>query len=144
MKKGGLSVEFIVTGLVIIALSVAFIPSCAKRVKQAKEDTVSKNLAAMRSAIALHCIANEGNYPQGNIANVLIDGAYITHIPKTYSGGHHKSSDKIVLFSNVQSNDTGEWVYKADDTNDESGRFQGEVWLNCTHKNYKGEVLNEL
>ena len=143
-KKHMFSVEFIVTALVVIALFVLFVPKCVKTTKQAKENTIVANLSVLRSAIALYYGDNDGNYPKGDVAKALIDGGYISEIPKAYSLGHHPVSNKIVDANDLQSDDSGTWAYKSDDIENDSGRRKGEIWLNCTHVNSKGEVLNEL
>jgi len=143
-KKRIFSVEFIVTALVIIALIIIFIPKFLNTPKQAKECTVAANLSVLRSAIALYYADNDGNYPQGDVAKALVSGGYISKIPKSYSCGYHEASNKIVDSKDLKGDDTGEWAYKSDKVDDSSGRNQGEIWLNCTHKNSKGEVMSEF
>ncbi|MCL2485315.1 MAG: type II secretion system GspH family protein [Endomicrobia bacterium] len=145
-KDDGFSaIEIVIAVAVIILLAIIAVPKMADTLKKSNENATKASLGSLRSAIAMYYGDHEGNYPDANIAEELTkDAKYIASIPAASGSSYHPKSNKIVISGTEISNDTGEWIYKADDTEDENGRVKGQIWINCTHKDSKGNVWNEL
>ncbi|MCL2390116.1 MAG: hypothetical protein FWD54_01175 [Endomicrobia bacterium] len=137
--------EIVIAAAVVVLLAVIAFPKMANTLRKSNENATKASLASLRSAIAMYYGDNEGNYPGTNIAEELTkDAKYIKEIPFASCPPYHAKSNKILIKGTEASNDTGEWIYKADDTEDNSGRVQGQIWINCSHKDSKGNVWSEL
>ena len=137
--------EIVIAIAVVILLAVIAFPKMANTLRKSNENAAKASLASLRNAIAMYYGDHEGNYPGPTIVEELTgDAKYIREIPLASCPSYHSKSNKILIKGTESSNDTGEWIYKADDTEDNSGRVQGQIWINCMHKDSKGNVWSEL
>jgi len=146
MKRNGFSaIEIVIAVAVVVIFALIAVPKLADVLRKSDEGATKGGLGALRSAIAMYYGDHEGNYPSANIVKELTEnGKYIKEIPYVHCPPYH-SKNKIIIISNFNENkDSGYWAYKADDSEDGTGKAKGQIWILCTHKDSKGNVWNEL
>jgi type II secretory pathway pseudopilin PulG len=133
--------------VLIIITAIVFTGAIMKYIailKSANEEAVLQNLIALRYAIALYYNDHEEIYPSADIVKELINGKYITSIPYISIPNHNKTN-KITIYSASDKNlDSGGWIYKADDSSDNTGKSKGDIWVNCSHTDSKGNIWSSL
>jgi type II secretory pathway pseudopilin PulG len=126
-----LVLEILLAVLIIAATLFISIPKFSNILRKSEDIATKKGLASLRSAVSLYYTDNGGKYPDANIEKELVEKGYIQEIPYAYIPGHKKSN--IIYTKNLASNiDVGGWAYKADSIKDSSGKYQGQIWINCT------------
>jgi general secretion pathway protein G len=145
MTQNGFSkISLLIAVAVTVLLASIAVPKMRTILSKANEDATKAGLSSLRSAIAIYYGEHNGAYPDENIVKELVeDGQYIEKIPYVYLD-HHKKSNKILLSNFAENPDSGQWAYKADNTDDLTGRVKGEIWINCAHKDSLGNVWSEL
>jgi len=120
-------------GAAFAACVVVFVatPAFLNAVLNSIEQSTRGNLFAMRSALSNFQGENDGRAPKG--LDALVDGQkYLYAIAKAKLPPHHPDSDKVRPGS--APDDTGGWLYDSD---------IGNVWVNCTHTDRKGQTWAE-
>ncbi|MDR0676189.1 MAG: hypothetical protein LBF97_04010 [Elusimicrobiota bacterium] len=126
-----LVLEILLALLVIATTLFISVPKFSNILRKSEDIATKKGLASLRSAISLYYSDNGGKYPGVNIAKELVENGYIQEIPFVYIPGHKKSN--IIYTDNLANNvDVGGWAYKADSIKDSTGKYQGQIWVNCT------------
>ena len=109
--------------------------------RKSNEGATKGSLGALRSAIAMYYGDHEGNYPSADIVKELTEnGKYINEIPYAYCPPHHGKSNNIITKDFDKNKDKGGWAYKADDEEDGTGKVKGQIWVNCSCTDSKGNV----
>ena len=139
------AIEIVVALAVVVIVAMIAVPKFTSILRKSDEGAAKGSLGALRSAIAMYYGDNEGNYPSEDIVKELTEnGRYIQEIPFAYCPPYHKKSNRICVGDFEKNKDLGGWAYKADDAEDGSGRVKGQIWVNCTHQDSKGNVWSEL
>jgi len=138
IKKNSIVIEILIGLAVILLLTLVLYPKFISIVRKSQEATTRANLTALRTAIAVYYGDNSGNFPGEDIAEILTkDGKYIKLIPEISCPPHH---DKTNLITTAPTGDSGKWAYQ---TKDSETRQQGEIWVDCSHKDSNGIVWSE-
>ncbi len=99
----------------------------------AQQDTV-RNIGMIRSSLSIYYGDHEGVYPD-DLKALTERGKYLSDIPKAKAlSDSHRDSAKITY--GKESDDAGGWLYN----NDPRDPNFGTLWVNCTHKDRKGNV----
>jgi hypothetical protein len=130
INKIGIVSAVVVTGLLFFIT----VHKCFYRLEQSEEIATKKGLLSLRYAISMYYIDNNGRYPDSDIAKELVEKGYIEKIPYVYIP-HHKKSNQIVINLDKNTGSVG-WMYKVDDSVDFNGRTKGQIWINCSYKNW--------
>jgi prepilin-type N-terminal cleavage/methylation domain-containing protein len=144
MKFKGFSlVEIIIAVMIIAIIALVAVPKTLDLVRKSQEGATKGNLGALRSAIALYYANNDGAFPEGNIADVLVKDGYIKEIPYAYCPPYHAKNNTIitVVDDTLEAGDTGGWAYKSTDT--DGNRQWGEIWVNCTHEDSRQKTWSQ-
>jgi type II secretory pathway pseudopilin PulG len=122
----------ILLAILIIAITLFIsVPKFSNILRESEGIATKRGLASLRNAISLYYSENDGKYPDVNIAKELVEKGYIQDIPFVYIPGHKKSN--TIYTDNLANNvDVGGWAYKADSIKDSTGKYQGQIWVNCT------------
>ncbi|MDR3124622.1 MAG: type II secretion system GspH family protein [Endomicrobium sp.] len=130
-----ITLEILVAILVIAVTLFVSVPKFSNILRKSEDIATKKGLTYLRSAIALYYSENSGKYPDANIAKELVQKGYIQEIPYAYIPGHKKSN--TIHVDNLENNvDTGGWAYKASDIKDSTGKYKGQIWVNCSCGDY--------
>ncbi|MDR3243166.1 MAG: hypothetical protein LBT79_00280 [Elusimicrobiota bacterium] len=147
MKRFGFNkIELIAALIIIVVLSIIIIPRLSAIINSANETAAKQNLNALRSAIALYYSDNGGSYPSADIvAEISGENKYISIIPYIHIS-QHKKRNQIMIMEGLADKDldSGGWAYKLDDAADNTGRRKGDLWVNCSHENLRGEIWSSL
>ncbi len=150
-KKNGFSaIEIVIAVAVVVLFAIIAVPKLADVLRKSNEGATKGGLGALRSAIAVYYGDHEGNYPGENIVEeITADGKYIKEIPVAYCPPYHPKSGKVIVLTGENDadipEDTGEWIYKAVENDDDgTGRVKGQIWINCSHVDSKGNIWSEL
>ena len=144
-KNGFSAIEIVIALAIVVIIAIIAVPKCVSVLRKSDEGATKGGLGALRGAIAMYYGDHEGNYPSADIAKELTEnGKYIQEIPLAYCPTYHKKSNKIITGDFEKNKDTGGWAYKIDDTEDGSGRVKGQIWINCTHQDSKGNAWSDL
>ncbi|MCL2144947.1 MAG: type II secretion system GspH family protein [Endomicrobia bacterium] len=144
-KNGFSAIEIVIALAVVVIISMIAAPKFVSVLRKSDEGATKGSLGALRSAIAMYYGDHEGNYPGADIVKELTEnGKYMQEIPYAYCSPYHKKSNKIYVGDFEKNKDLCGWAYKADDVEDGSGRVEGQIWVNCTHNDSKGNVWSEL
>jgi Type II secretory pathway, pseudopilin PulG len=144
-KNGFSVIEIIIALAVIIIIAIIAVPKFSNVLRKSGEGATKSGLGSLNSAIAMYYGDHEGNYPSADIVKELTEnGKYIKEIPMAYCPPHHKKSNSIITGDFEKNQDTGGWAYKADDVEDGSGKIKGQIWVNCTHTDSKGNIWSQL
>lgn len=144
-KKGFSAIEIVIAIAVVLILSIIAIPKLSDMLRKSNEGATKGSLGALRSAIAMYYGDHEGNYPSADIVKELTEnGKYINEIPYAYCPPHHGKSNNIITKDFDKNKDKGGWAYKADDEEDGTGKVKGQIWVNCSCTDSKGNVWSEL
>jgi len=146
MKRNGFSaIEIVIAVAVVVIFALIAVPKLADVLRKSDEGATKGGLGALRSAIAMYYGDHEGNYPSADIVKELTEnGKYIKEIPYAHCPPYHGKSKTVITSSFDENKDSGNWAYKADDSEDGTGKVKGQIWVLCTHKDSKGNVWNEL
>lgn len=144
-KKGFSAIEIVIAIAVVLILSIIAIPKLSDMLRKSNEGATKGSLGALRSAIAMYYGDHEGNYPSADIVKELTENdKYINEIPYAYCPPHHGKSNNIITKDFDKNKDKGGWAYKADDEEDGTGKVKGQIWVNCSCTDSKGNVWSEL
>lgn len=132
-NKGFTLIELMIVVAIIGILAVVAIPLYANAVKKAKEGATKGGLSALRSAIKIYYSDHEGIWPSqvagatasDNLANL----GYIDQIPKIDLGEYHAPTTSV----GTALNDDGDWNYQSS---------TGEIYVDCTHSDTKGDIIS--
>ncbi|MCL1971768.1 MAG: hypothetical protein FWG57_02115 [Endomicrobia bacterium] len=139
------AIEIVIALAVVVIVAMIAVPKFTSILRKSDEGATKGSLGALRSAIAMYYGDNEGNYPSADIVKELTEnGRYIQEIPFASCTPYHKKSNKVYVGDFEKNKDLGGWAYKADDDEDGTGRVKGQIWVNCTHQDSKGNVWSEL
>lgn len=144
-KNGFSAIEIVIALVVVVIIAIIAVPKFVSVLRKSDEGATKGSLGALRGAIAMYYGDHEGNYPSTDIVKELTEnGKYIQEIPYAYCPPYHKKSNRIYTGDFDKNRDLCGWAYKADDADDGTGRVKGQVWVNCTHQDSKGNVWSEL
>ena len=139
------AIEIVIALAIVVIIAIIAVPRFVNILRKSDEGATKGALGALRGAIAMYYGDHEGNYPSADIAKELTEnGKYIKEIPFAICPPYHTKSNKIYTGDFDKNKDLCGWAYKADDTEDGTGRVKGQIWVNCTHKDSKGNIWNEL
>lgn len=130
-KSGFTLLQLGVVLIIIFVLAIMSIPKFEDLVRKSKENETKISLAVVRNAIGSYYEQNAGTYPI-NITDEQFIGKYIDKIPTVNLGKYHKNSDDVKINGGVD--DFGGWYYDSE---------TGEVKVNCSHKDTKGQVISK-
>jgi len=144
-KNAFTAIEVVIAVAIVVILAVIAVPKLASVLRKSDEGAAKGSLTALRGAVAMYYGDNKGQYPTAEIAKELTEnGKYLTEIPAVCCPPYHKKSSVIMTSGFDKNKDTGQWAYKADDTEDGAGKVRGQIWINCTHTDSKGNIWSEL
>lgn len=141
--KGFSVLEIIIAAVIIIILAILIVPKMIDLKTKSDENITKAGLGSLRSAIGMYYADNEGKYPSENIVNELL-GKYLQEIPYVNCPKCHPKSNVILTKDLDKNKDTGTWGYKLDDSDDAADKRKGQIWINCTHTDSKGNIWNTL
>lgn len=95
-------------------------------------DQTIGNLGSLRSALSIYYGDLEGSYPPA-LESLTVNGKYLTEIPRAQVPGAHQPSRAVLIGKTP--NDAGGWLYN----NDPRDANVGNVRINCTHTDSKGQ-----
>jgi len=143
--SGFSAIEIVIAAAILAVFSIIAFPKFSSVIRKSQEGAAKNALGSLRSAVAMYYGDNEGEYPSSDIAAVLAQNKqYIEKIPDLKIPGHHKKTNKIITSGYLENNDTGEWAYKLDDSDDGTGKTKGQIWINCSHKDSKGVIWSDI
>ena len=150
----------IVVAIIGILAAIA-IPKFASLIRKSREGQTRGNLGSLRSALTIYYGDMEGNYPS-DLNSLTVSGKYLSAIPSSRTPDYHAATTIIRHNFNVNPFgcggayfvDSGEWIYWSDDGTGctpaaatppagVSQRFQGEVWIACSHTDTKGSAWTQ-
>lgn len=144
-KKGFSAIEIVIAVAVVLILAIIAVPKLSDVLRKSNEGATKGSLGALRSAIAMYYGDHEGNYPGADIVKELTEnGKYINEIPYAYCPPYHGKSNTIITKDFDKNKDKGGWAYKVDDEEDGTGKVKGQIWVNCSHADSKGNIWSEL
>jgi prepilin-type N-terminal cleavage/methylation domain-containing protein len=130
-------IELMIVVAIIGILAAIAIPKFASLIRQSGEGASKGNLGALRSALNIYYGDLEGSYPTA-LATLTTNGKYMGSIPVAKAPNYHTDSsgeNDVAVFTGA---DTGGWEY---DNNNTDANY-GNVWVNCTHTDTKGNTWN--
>ncbi|MEW6557247.1 MAG: type II secretion system protein [Elusimicrobiota bacterium] len=129
-------VELMVVIAIVGTLAAIAVPRFADLMRKAREGSTKGNLGVLRSCIRIYYARNEGEFPS-NLAGLTTQ--YIEELPLTRIGayGHPDKTDEMTATNDIDADTGGGWVYP-----DSSSSDFGKVWVNCTHKDTKQEIIS--
>lgn len=131
-------VELLVVVTLIAVLASVLVPRFADAIRAANEGATKGRLGSLRSALTIYYADTEGSYP-ADMSPILQPGSrYLTAIFPiyTYEHGNH---EHVQLHSAVDKTlDTGALGYV-----NRPGEW-GEVWVQCTHTDLKGNSWSQF
>ena len=156
-REGFTLIELMIVVAIIGVLAAIAIPKFAEMVRKSNEGSTKGNLGSLRSALSIYYSDMEGNFPNDDLASLLVNGKYLTAIPTAKAPGYHAESSRVCdgmyiaaggcrmgVGSPPQYDGTlgPLWVYWEMDTPPTSGtpRNHGDLWVGCTHTDTKRAV----
>lgn len=97
------------------------------------EGATKGNLGAIRSGLSIYYGDLEGVYPD-DLDHLTRNGKYLSKIPSANTGRHPKTNSVVISCDTSRLRDTGGWAY----CNDPRNKNFGNVVVDCTHKDSKG------
>ena len=147
-KKGFTLIELMIVVAIIGILAAIAIPQFAQLVSKSQEGATKGNLGTVRSALSIYYGDTEGWYPTGGTALdwLTVSSKYLQVIPAvnlpktTMSAGHGSNNGYIMgdLSAGAAITDKGGWVY--DNTGQGGGSTWGQVLVNCSHNDTRGNA----
>lgn len=157
-QKGFTLIELMIVVAIIGILAAVAVPKFADLVTKSKEASVKGQLGSVRSALSIYYGDTEGSYPSDMFTALTTNNKYMPAVAGQSSLGRFavpaESTSSPVnpghtndFFANASG--SGAVLYAAnavaDDgtaalvTDDGSTNHVGEVYVNCTHKDTKGQ-----
>ena len=143
-SRGFTLVELMIVVAIIGTLAAISIPKFSYLVRKSNDAGTKASLGALRTAVALYNANTDGYNPSGTIGNTgelaaSLVPTYVKAMPvcKTSLGGiidHGKGTEDVSLSSADESNNPGRWGYNPN---------TGDVFVNCTHGDYKARPWDE-
>ncbi len=122
-----------VVAVLSIVASIA-IPKFSNLLLKAQESSSRGNLGALRASLHIYYADNLGLFPlAGNLTSSLTTGGrYLKKMPQCHvpPPGSHSSTTDVTDYAGSYT-DLGDWMYFAS---------SGEITINCTHPDAKGQV----
>lgn len=136
VKKGFTLIELMLVIAIIGTLAAIAVPKFADLMRKAREGSTKGNLGVLRSCIRIYYARNEGEFPTKLF---VLTTQYIETLPVTRIGayGHPDKTDEMTATNDVDASSGGGWVYP-----DSSSTEFGHVWVNCTHKDTKQQIIS--
>lgn len=153
-SKGFTLIELMIVVAIIGILSAIAIPKFADLIRKSNEGATKGNLGAIRSAVSIYYGELEGWFPvptasggsatAGTLGAILTmeNGKYLKEVTSSYAPPHHAKSANVTIAvaSGNETASPGAWGYQ-DARSPGTGEKQwGDVWVNCTHTDSKGQV----
>jgi type II secretory pathway pseudopilin PulG len=128
---------------IIGLLAAVAIPKFAEMVRKAKEGNTKGNLGAVRGALSIYYSSMEGWYPVGPAGNPsplltnTLTPKYMSVLPKIELANYHFVTNLVSNVTAATVNDSGEWMY---DGAGPADLQWGQIWIDCTHTDTKGDL----
>ncbi len=135
-KKSGFTlIELMIVVAIIGILAAIAIPKFAQLIRKSSEGASKGNLGSIRSALSIYYGDMEGNYPS-LMSSLTVSGKYLSSIPMAKTPNYHADNNGEVNGAISAVGDTGAWFYD----NQTSDANNGQVVVNCTHTDTKGNI----
>ncbi len=135
-RQGFTLIEMMIVVAMMGVLASLAIPRMATLIRNANEAATKKKLQALRSAITLYYSDLEGLYPS-DLTPLLQPGSkYLTNVLPVYTVAHGNSNQVTLVADAPDGADVGGWGFVS------SGAQSGQVWVQCTHTDTKGNLWN--
>ncbi len=137
-KKAFTLIELMIVVAIIGILAAIAIPKFSDLIDKSKEGYTKGALSTLRSAIAIYTADNSGRYPSDDLSSLLASHKYINSIPVVkVPRTSHPITNAVTVGSSTSTflTDTGGWAY----INNPADRDFGQISVNCSHLDIKGE-----
>lgn len=137
-KKAFTLIELMIVVAIIGILAAIAIPKFSDLIDKSKEGYTKGALSTLRSAVAVYYADNLGRYPADDLSSLLAGHKYINSIPVVkIPRTPHLITDVVTPGASTSAyiTDTGGWAY----VNDETDKAWGQLAVNCSHLDIKGE-----
>lgn len=128
-------IELMIVVAIIGTLAAIAVPRFAELMRKAKEGSTKGNLGVLRSCVKTYYAKNEGMYPTTMTDGIIPE--YLEELPPARIGAYNHPERSGETSTDNDASLTDGWVYP-DST---SNKF-GNVWVNCSHSDTKGNIIS--
>ena len=139
--RGFTLIELMIVVAIIGILAAIAIPMYGNLIAKSREGSTKANIGAIRLALSIYYGDNDGAYPMdaGSLDSLTTGGRYLqlmppVVLPKSYNSPGHLTSTVV---ANGAADDSGGLLYDNDDSKPETW---GNIAVNCTHEDIRGDV----
>ena len=130
-KNGFTILQLGIVLVIIFVLAIMSVPKFADLIRKSKENETKVELSILRNAIHSYYEQNGGNYP-ASLDDKKFVGKYLDKVQPVKLGKYHHETNEVKINGGLD--DFGGWYYDSE---------TGEIKVNCTHKDTKGQVISK-